>query len=93
MSPPPSVLATHQRPWDWRTATVRGKSGALDLIASAPFAMAEPHMVALHHAGSGGLAAGMHMMMMQMYFTASTHVTLWLKEWHTDTTLWYTLRY
>ena len=32
---------------------------------------------------------GMKMMMMQMYFTASTHVTLWLKEWHTNTAIWY----
>lgn len=31
----------------------------------------------------------MKMMMMQMYFTASTHVTLWLKEWHTGTPIWY----
>ena len=33
--------------------------------------------------------AGMKMPMMQMYFTASTHVTLWLKEWHTGTPIWY----
>ena len=29
------------------------------------------------------------MMMMHMYFTASTHVTLWLKQWHTHTSVWY----
>lgn len=31
----------------------------------------------------------MGMMMMQMYFTASTHVTLWLEQWHTHTSVWY----
>ncbi|CAL8468944.1 g8485 [Coccomyxa elongata] len=38
------------------------------------------------HSGHEG---SMGMMMMQMYFTASTHVTLWLKQWHTHTSVWY----
>lgn len=38
-----------------------------------------------------GHAGSMGMMMMQMYFTASTHVTLWLKQWHTHSSIWYSL--
>ena len=34
-------------------------------------------------------AAGMGMMMMmQMYFTATTHVTLWFQRWHTNSSAW-----
>lgn len=36
-------------------------------------------------AGMGEL--GM-MMMMQMYFTATTHVTLWFQRWHTNSSAW-----
>ena len=35
----------------------------------------------------------MHMMMMQMYFTTSTHATLWLKQWETNTDIWYACQY
>ena len=28
------------------------------------------------------------MMMMQMYFTATTHVTLWFQRWHTNSSAW-----
>lgn len=35
------------------------------------------------------LPAGMGMMMMmQMYFTATTHVTLWFQRWHTNSSAW-----
>ena len=36
--------------------------------------------------GAGGM--GM-MMMMQMYFTNSSKVTLWLQQWHTSNSGWY----
>jgi hypothetical protein len=35
----------------------------------------------------------MHMMMMQMYFTSSTHATLWLRQWETNTDIWYARQY
>ena len=38
---------------------------------------------------NGIVAAGMGMMMMmQMYFTATTHVTLWFQRWHTNSSAW-----
>ncbi|CAL5221667.1 g3896 [Coccomyxa viridis] len=44
----------------------------------------------VHESSEGHHGVGM-MMMMQMYFTATTHVTLWFQRWHTSSSAWYAI--
>lgn len=66
---------------------------ANNMTAGSPSPSASMSMMPVNASGStqdhSGHDGSMGMMMMQMYFTASTHVTLWLKQWHTHTSVWY----